>query len=211
MKLSDVERIALKDALLLKGPDAPTLCGEWTTRDLAVHLYVREQHPLSNLKAQLPFGGNASDDLTAKTAQRSFEEVVEEWAAGPKGMNPWRALDSIGNGMEHYIHHEDVLRGAAESSADVDVRPLLPEHKKQLLRILKLLAPRLVKSPRPVVLWPTGLPRIVLHEGRGVTAEGADVCRVSGEVGELLLWVSGRDIVKLTFDGNQEGITRGGF
>ena len=38
-------RRELCDALLTVGPDAPTLCEGWTTRDLATHLIVRETRP----------------------------------------------------------------------------------------------------------------------------------------------------------------------
>ena len=34
------ERAALADLMLEVGPDAPTLCGTWTTRDLAARLGV---------------------------------------------------------------------------------------------------------------------------------------------------------------------------
>ena len=36
-----IERSALADLMLAVGPDAPTLCAGWTTRDLAAHLVVR--------------------------------------------------------------------------------------------------------------------------------------------------------------------------
>ena len=39
------ERARLADLLLEKGPDAPTLCGGWSTRDLAAHLWLRESRP----------------------------------------------------------------------------------------------------------------------------------------------------------------------
>ncbi len=39
------ERAALADLMLEVGPDSPTLCGDWTTRDLAAHLVLRERRP----------------------------------------------------------------------------------------------------------------------------------------------------------------------
>ncbi len=39
------ERLALCDLFLEVGPDAPTLCGDWTARDLAAHLVMRERRP----------------------------------------------------------------------------------------------------------------------------------------------------------------------
>ena len=39
------ERLLLADLLETAGPDAPTLCEGWTTRDLAAHVVVRERRP----------------------------------------------------------------------------------------------------------------------------------------------------------------------
>ena len=42
MTAAQRERAALVETMRTVGPDAPTLCGDWTTRDLAAHLVVRE-------------------------------------------------------------------------------------------------------------------------------------------------------------------------
>ena len=42
MNYSRQERIALADLFFEVGPDQPTLCDGWDTRDLAVHLMLRE-------------------------------------------------------------------------------------------------------------------------------------------------------------------------
>ena len=39
------ERKALADLLAALGPDAPTLCTGWETRDLAAHIVLRERRP----------------------------------------------------------------------------------------------------------------------------------------------------------------------
>jgi uncharacterized protein (TIGR03083 family) len=39
--LAQEERNELCDLMLETGPDAPTLCEGWTTRDLAAHLVIR--------------------------------------------------------------------------------------------------------------------------------------------------------------------------
>ena len=39
------ERHALCDLALTLGPDAPTLCGDWTVAELVAHLLVRETQP----------------------------------------------------------------------------------------------------------------------------------------------------------------------
>ena len=43
--LARTERSALADLLDQIGPDQPTLCEGWTTRDLAAHLIARERRP----------------------------------------------------------------------------------------------------------------------------------------------------------------------
>ncbi|WP_346995752.1 maleylpyruvate isomerase N-terminal domain-containing protein, partial [Dietzia sp. SLG310A2-38A2] len=43
--LAQRERSALVETMRAAGPEAPTLCAGWTTRDLAAHLVVREARP----------------------------------------------------------------------------------------------------------------------------------------------------------------------
>ena len=45
MTAAQRERAALVETMRSVGPDAPTLCGDWTTRDLAAHLVTRERRP----------------------------------------------------------------------------------------------------------------------------------------------------------------------
>ena len=42
MSVAQRERAALVATMRSVGPDAPTLCEGWTTRDLAAHLVIRE-------------------------------------------------------------------------------------------------------------------------------------------------------------------------
>ena len=43
MSVAQRERAALITTMRDVGPDHPTLCGQWSTRDLAAHLVVRER------------------------------------------------------------------------------------------------------------------------------------------------------------------------
>src|SRR5699024_2731605 len=101
MTFSSSERSALAQTLLDKGPDAPTLCGDWTTRDLAVHLWIRENKPLAQVKSMLPVGGDAVEAETEKALARPYEETVRKWAEGPRALSPWKILDPVANGVEH--------------------------------------------------------------------------------------------------------------
>src|SRR5205085_2871402 len=53
--LAQRERHALADLFNAVGPDAPTLCAGWSTRDLAAHLVLREGHPAAVGIAIRPF------------------------------------------------------------------------------------------------------------------------------------------------------------
>lgn len=208
MTFSSSERSALAQTLLEKGPDAPTLCGDWTTRDLAVHLWIRENKPLTQLKSMLPGDGDAIGVETEKALERPYEEIVRKWAEGPRGLSPWRIVDPVANGVEHFVHHEDVLRGHLEPGDPVDERELAPEHRQYLYRAVKLTAGRAVTSDRPVIIDPDGFSRIIVNDKPGVSPDGEAVVRVSGGVGEILLWIFGRDVVDLSFSGDDSSVAR---
>lgn len=105
------ERAALVDALTELGPDAPTLCEGWLTKDMAAHVYVRERRPDAALGV-LPLG-----PISAYT-ERVMKSVLE--AQGYDGVlrklrEPapiLRALhiDEAINTVEFFIHTEDVRR-----------------------------------------------------------------------------------------------------
>ena len=203
MTFSSSERKALAQSLLDKGPDAPTLCEGWTTRDLAEHLRDREQLPLSKLRSLVPIGGGDEQPEAG-----SYEDVVRNWAAGPSGLNPWRILDRVANGVEHFVHHEDVRRGALAPGDPVDERELPEEHQRYLYRTLKLMAGRVIKADRPVILAPEGFERIIINEKPGVSADGEAVIRISGGVGEFVLWAFGRNVVNLEVSGDDSSVKR---
>ena len=105
------ERAELVAALEELGPDAPTLCEGWLTKDMAAHVYVRERRPDAALGV-LPLG-----PLSAYT-ERVMKSVLE--AQGYDGLltklrEPapiLRALhiDEAINTVEFFVHTEDVRR-----------------------------------------------------------------------------------------------------
>lgn len=93
------------------GPDAPTLCGEWTVKELVVHLLLREGHPAAVGIFVKPLGG-LLDRATAKASGGDFPALVTKLRHGPPVWSPF-ALPKIGatmNLLEFYIHHEDIRR-----------------------------------------------------------------------------------------------------
>jgi uncharacterized protein (TIGR03085 family) len=110
------ERAALTDLMDRVGPDAPTLCGQWTTFDLAAHLLLREASPLA-AAALVPVLDKLNDKgMEQLKAKRSYAQVVQAVRDGPPWYSPLRParIDRSANTMEFYIHHEDVRRAGAE-------------------------------------------------------------------------------------------------
>jgi uncharacterized protein (TIGR03085 family) len=106
------ERRQLADLFLEVGPDAPTLCAGWTTRDLAAHLVVRERRPDAVATRLVPPVAGHAERVRRALAARPYTEVVA-MVRNP----PWWSLlsnpltDELFNGLEFFIHHEDVRRG----------------------------------------------------------------------------------------------------
>ncbi|MFB1427908.1 TIGR03085 family metal-binding protein [Micrococcus endophyticus] len=204
------ERARLADLLLEKGPHAPTLCDGWSTRDLAAHLWLRESRPDAFAALFIPPLSRHLDRLTAETTRRDYAEVVREWAAGPSVLNPMRAADKHVNVAEHFIHLEDVRRGEAEAGGALPApRSFTEDEEAALYRALRRMAPLFLrKSTAPVVLQAPG--RAPVTVAREAVALGTPVT-VTGEVGELLLWASGRDAVHVELDGDASAAVRGGI
>jgi uncharacterized protein (TIGR03085 family) len=97
------------------GPDAPTLCGGWTVRDLVVHLVVREGSPAAVGIMLRPLSG-LLDRASRRLGGREFDELVEQVRNGPPVWSPF-ALPKLGqlfNLLELFVHHEDIRRAQPE-------------------------------------------------------------------------------------------------
>lgn len=195
------ERENLAQLLLEVGPDAPTLCDGWTTADLAAHLYLRERKPHLAGGYFVPLLGSVTEQAQQKIKQRPYRDVVEEWVAGPPVF--LKPLDKPMNMAEHFIHHEDVRRGGGEIAPREFSRAVESDLMKGA-KMMGLLA--LGSSDVPVVLTPPNHPPLTLGGKRGVVDQGDRVVRVSGDPGELLLWVTGRDAVEVDIAGAQKNI-----
>ena len=197
MTAAQRERSALVETLLRVGPDAPTLCEGWNTRDLAAHLVVRERRPDATLGIAVPFLADYTAKVQNKVAQSTgWDDLVEMVASGPPVYSPFKLLDAVANLGEMFIHHEDVRRAVDGWQP----RVLQPSIAAPLRRQLGLMSRMmLTKLPGQVVLQTPAGERIA-RVGRG------DAVTVTGEPQELLLFVAGRDAVRLEFDGAPQAI-----
>jgi len=194
MTAAQRERAALVETMRAVGPDAPTLCGDWTTRDLAAHLVVREGRPDATAGVAIPFlAGYTAKVQRQVTESTDWEKLLDKIASGPPLYSPFKIIDPIANLGEMYIHHEDVRR----AQTGWEPRQLDDGLVKALGRGLSIMARlTLAKAPARVTLrTPQGKEVVTLGRGPELT--------VTGEPQELLLFLSGRDEVRLTFSDAQ--------
>ncbi len=114
MSLASAERAALADLLEATGPDAPTLCEGWTTRDLAAHLVTREGRPDAGAGLIISPLTPWTERLQRKAAQGEYSDLVERVRNGPPTLSFFRlpGVDATANAFEYLVHHEDVRRAA---------------------------------------------------------------------------------------------------
>ncbi|MGB0112063.1 MAG: TIGR03085 family metal-binding protein [Ilumatobacteraceae bacterium] len=179
------ERAALCDLFVEVGPDAPTLCGEWTTRDLAAHLVMRERRPDGAIGILVPKASGYADKVQAGIADQDWSTLVDRVRGGPPIWSPTKlsAIDKLTNTVEFFVHHEDVRR----AGGDWEARDLDDDLSEALYGVLSKMAKRLVKSsPVGIVLDPG-------DDADPVVAKDAEPSvAVQGDVGELVLFSYGR-------------------
>lgn len=202
MSFQQTERAKLSQLMLELGPEAPTLCNGWTTKDLATHLFIRENRPHAAGGYFIPALKGVTESAESKINKRPYEDIVKAWAAGPPIYI--KPFDRLMNLSENFIHHEDVRRG---SDRDAEPREFSAVVEGQLLQAAKMMGMMaLSSSTAPVVLTPPNHPPITLGGKRGVAEKGDRVVRVKGAPGELLLWVTGRDEVDVEIEGDPKDI-----
>jgi uncharacterized protein (TIGR03085 family) len=116
MTLAHRERLALADLLSEVGPDAPTLCGDWSTRDLAGHLVSRERRPDALPGVAISALAGWTESLRRSYAQRPYAEIVGLFRSGPGHLSLFSlpGVDRMFNAAEYAVHHEDVRRAKPE-------------------------------------------------------------------------------------------------
>jgi uncharacterized protein (TIGR03085 family) len=178
------ERLALADTLLTAGPDAPTLCAGWTTRDLAAHLVLRERRP--DAAAGILVG--PLKDHTKKVQDRlaagDYAGLVGKVRRPALWVSPTFAEELV-NLTEFLVHHEDVRRAAPGWAA----RTLDPAYEQALAGKVKQSA-RLSARRFPAA--------ITVHAGTAepfTVGKGGEALQVHGKPSELLLFFTGRQAV----------------
>jgi uncharacterized protein (TIGR03085 family) len=196
VSIAQRERAALVDTMRSVGPDAPTLCEGWTTRDLAAHLVIREYRPDAAAGILIPFfAGHTAKVQNEVAGQTDWDALLDKVASGPPAYSPLKLLDPVANIGEMFIHHEDVRRAQSGWTP----RVLEPALAKSLRRTLPLMARMtLGKVPGRVALRTL--------EGKTVLIAGSGpAITVTGAPEELLLFSVGRE-AQVDFDGDAPAV-----
>ncbi|NUK05237.1 TIGR03085 family protein [Streptomyces lunaelactis] len=195
------ERLLLADLLEAAGSDAPTLCEGWTTRELAAHVVMRERRMDAAAGVLLGALRERMERVQAEFAAKPYEELIQLIRTGPPRMSPYgiKQIDEAANTVEFFVHAEDVRR----AQPDWTPRELDQVFENALWSRLEK-ASRLLGRRAPVGL--------VLRRADGQTAvahRGTPVVTVSGEPGELTIFMFGRqDAAQVDLEGDKDAITR---
>jgi uncharacterized protein (TIGR03085 family) len=199
--LARAERAALCDLFDEVGPDAPTLCAGWTTRDLAAHLVIRERRADASMGIVAKPLAGWTERVQAGEAKRPWAELVHRVRDGA----PWYSAFSIGkvdemaNGAEYFIHHEDVRR-AAEGW---EPRVMREQDERFLWAVVSKRGSTFFKAATVGVTLRT-------PEGREAVAKPAEPERtvvITGPPSELAMFAFGRkEHARVEFSGEQGAI-----
>jgi uncharacterized protein (TIGR03085 family) len=196
-----IERQSLCETFERVGPDAPTLCSPWLTKDLAAHLVVRERRPDVAAGIWLPLLAGRVERVQSEYAAWDWNRLVHEVRSGPPAWSPLAlaAVDEAVNTVEFFIHHEDVLRGGADWHA----RELPSDLESSLWSsVSKIARLHFARARIGVVLASPGHGERQVH---AATDLGTAV--VTGTPGELLLYASGRrGVAQVDLTGAEEAL-----
>jgi uncharacterized protein (TIGR03085 family) len=197
MKLAHDERLALVVTMAEFGPDAPTLCGEWTVRDLAAHLVLRERRPDAAAGIMVSALSGYTERVQASIARGSFEDLLEQIRTGPPVWSLMRPFDEQLNLAEMFVHHEDVRRGGP----DWEPRILDPAWAGPLWAVARRMGRRAYRLASCSVV-------LERPDGRRATVRsaGGETVVLRGDPAELALHAFGRDAVRLEATGPDQAV-----
>jgi uncharacterized protein (TIGR03085 family) len=175
------ERLALADTLLAAGPDAPTLCDGWATRDLAAHLVLRERRPDAAAGILLKAAAGHTKKVQDRLADGDYAALVGKVRTPALWVRPTFADEAV-NITEFLVHHEDVRRAApgwTPRALDAEYEQALAGRVKQSARLSTR------KFPAAITVHPE-------HGTPFTVGKGGEALQVHGKPSELLLFFTGR-------------------
>ena len=200
LPLARRERHELCDLALTVGEDAPTLCGDWTVKDLVAHLLVRENRPWAAAGIVVPQLSGLTEKSMERMARQDFGVLVEKLRDPGLTMYRLPPAEVAFNTLEYFVHHEDIRR----ASSGWKPRDLDPDDVDLIWKLGRgsgRLMARRIGRPFRIRRSDTG--------AEATLSSGDDAVVVSGPPGEVVLFLFGRDQVRdLDFEGPPEGVAR---
>jgi uncharacterized protein (TIGR03085 family) len=197
--IASFERRALADLLEKVGPDAPTLCEGWATRDLAAHLVTRERRGDAALGLALKPLAKHMKSVQRSYARRPYDELVKKVRDGAPFWSAfaWPGMERLLNTTEYFVHHEDIRR----AQSGWEPRKLPAAVQDGLWQAVK---------GRAKLSFGGTTFGVTLARPEGETAvatSGEPMAILTGEPAELLLYLFGRrDHARVTLSGPPEAI-----
>jgi uncharacterized protein (TIGR03085 family) len=194
------ERQALCETARAVGPQAPTLCEGWDTKDLICHLLVRESTLLGATGIAVSALSWATERDMARLKKQPFERLVERLRTHRLTIFVVPPVDAAFNTLEFFVHHEDIRRAQPGWR-----RRILPDDAIDTLwQSLRAGGPALARS--------VGVPLVVRRTDTDETTTllpGSDPVELSGPVTELVFYLFGRNQVRgLAFDGPDDKVAK---
>ncbi len=185
LSLDAVEREALCDLMMELGPDAPTLLGPWTTRDLAAHLVVREHEFRAAPGLVVPGAwGRLAERHRGALSRTDYSALLTTIRSGPpRGFFRLGWVRREPNLNEFFVHHEDVRR--ANGLAPRANAAALDDALWRNVSFGRWFLSRRVRGVGLELAW-TGTSHVVRAR------RGEPTVRLTGLPGELLLYLFGR-------------------
>ncbi|MGX7725503.1 MULTISPECIES: TIGR03085 family metal-binding protein [Rhodococcus] len=199
MSLARSERHALVRTMSEVGPDAPTLCGDWTVRDLAAHLLVRERRVDAMPGIVVPALADHTEKVRRSATDRQWAHLLADVDSGPPKWSPMFLFDAVANAAEMFVHHEDVRR----AQPGWEPRTLSADDQDQLWRIARMIGRNSYGGCDVTVVFERS------GSGERVTLRkrGPRTVVLRGEPAELVLHAFGRDQVRLEIEGDESAVT----
>ncbi|WP_030256388.1 TIGR03085 family metal-binding protein [Streptomyces violens] len=195
------ERLLLADLLESAGPDAPTLCEGWTARDLAAHVVVRERRADAAGGLVIKPLASRLERVQAEFAAKPYDELIRLIRTGPPRLSPYslKQIDEAANTVEFFVHTEDVRRAQPDWTPREMSSVLADALWSRIERMARVLGR---KAPVGVVLRRPDGQTAVAHRGTPVVT-------VTGEPGELTLFLYGRQgTADVELDGDKDAVAR---
>jgi uncharacterized protein (TIGR03085 family) len=200
-RLAQSERAELCDLALQVGEDQPTLSGDWTVKDLVVHLLLREGSPAAAGIVVSPLA-KLTDLESRRLGKRDFAVLVEKLRKGPPRLSPYAVprVDALFNTLEFFVHHEDIRR----AQPDWSPRELGDEAEKTLWAMIRTAGKGLTRGAAVGVTIENGV-----TGSTAVLKGGQPSVTVHGPPSEVALFVFGRqEQARVDLRGEEAAVAR---